>query len=183
MLDQLEAKLGRSARRLERLADDYKAIKHVEKTMLADAPKTIERTRQQRQEQEAQEKEAKRNQFKAATAEAFTTYAKRVPGFTDTAGGLTATAQAVLDKTSAIDPATLSSGDLAYMSFCANSFPAARAAIVKLEKENALLRAGKPIPAPLAGAPPAAAAPPVQEERQGGLLEAMAGKEFTFTGG
>lgn len=182
MLDQLESKLGRSSRRLERLADDYKAIKHTEATMLADAPKTIERTRVQRQEQERQEHEARRGEFRAATNDAFKEYAKRVPGFTDSAGGLSATGQAVLDKTAAIDPATLAPGDLAYMSFCANSFPAARAAIVRLEKENALLRAGKPVPALGSGAPPPAV--PIKEEEgpPKGLLEAMAGKEFTFTG-
>lgn len=183
MLDQLEPKLGRGLRRLERLTDDYKAIKQAEKELLADAPKTIERTRQQRLDAEKAEAEVARGHFRAATTEAFTTYAKRVPGFTDSAGGLTPTAQAILDKTAAIDPKTFAPGDLAYMSFCANSFPAARAAIVRLEKENALLRAGKPVPAPLAGKPPAAAAPKADDDGPPkGLLASMEGKEFTFTG-
>jgi hypothetical protein len=182
MLDQLQAKLGtRMAGRLERLSDDYKAIQKKSSAMLAEAPKHVESSRLARQQEVVAETARKTAAFKSATEASFQTYAKRVPGFTDSSGQLTDLAKATLAKTTAVDPSTLEASDLGYMAFCTEAFPEARRAILRLEKENAILRGSKPAPKPLSGQPSTHKANEDDEQPQG-LMERMKGKEFTFSG-
>lgn len=182
MLDQLQTKLGpRMAGRLERLADDYKAIQKKSAAMLAEAPKHVEASRIARQQEAAAEAARKTAAFKSAAEESFQTYAKRVPGFTDSSGQFTDLAKATLAKTSTIDPSTLAASDLGYMAFCAQAFPEARRAIIKLEKELAVLRGTKPAPKSIDGQP-VTPRPDADEEQPQGLMERMRGKEFTFSG-
>jgi len=182
LLEQLESKLGRRVTgRLERLADDYKAVKQVEVDMLADASKTIAASRVQREAAAKADLEARVGQFKAATNQAFKKFAGRVPGFTDSAGQLTDLARAVQNSTVTLDPSSFDSGDLGYMAFCANAFPEARKAIVALERENAILRGGKGNPSALTG-DPVSPKPADTPPKEGGLLAAMEGRTFTFEG-
>lgn len=180
-LEQVQSRLGpRMAGRLERLSDDYKAITHKSTKMLAEAPKTLATSRQQREAEAQAEKQLQVTAFKSATEESFKTYAARVPGFTDSSGALTDIAKATLAKTATIDPSTLAPSDLGYMAFCANAFPEARREIVRLQKENALLKTGKKPSGALGGG---GGSPPVEDsEPPKGLVEAMAGKTFTFGG-
>ncbi len=181
MLDQLEPKLGRSMRKLEKIVEDYKGVKDLETRMLANPGKSLETTRAAREQAAKAEQAVRTGAFKAATTESFTAYAARVPGFTDSSGSLTDLAKATLAKTVSIDPQSLTPEDLGYMGFCTNAFPEARKAIVALQKENALLRAGKPLPKPLGGAD-TPAAEVVETEQPHGLVDAMKGKVFTFNG-
>ena len=181
MLDALQVTLGsRMVSRLERLSDDYKAILVKEAELLAEAPKTLARSAVARQQAQQAEAALRVGAFKAAVGETFTAYAARVPGFTDSSGAMTDLAISVRAKTEALDVASLAPSDLGFMAFCANSFPEARRALVALQKENALLRAGKPLPKPLGGnSSPPPAAPETGEPQ--GLAERMAGMEFTFS--
>lgn len=181
MLDDLQGKLGaRLTGRMERLADDYKIIRAKENAILSEASKNVELSRLNRHQEEARQKEQNREFFRTATTEAFTTHASRIPGFVDSSGQLTDLAKAVMNETSAIDPSTLAPSDLAYMAFAANSLPEARKAILELQKENAILRAGKGAAAPLAGS---SSPPPANEEDANmTLAEKMRGKQFTFSG-
>jgi hypothetical protein len=149
--------------------------------MLAEAPKHVESSRLARQQEVVAETARKTAAFKSATEASFQTYAKRVPGFTDSSGQLTDLAKATLAKTTAVDPSTLEASDLGYMAFCTEAFPEARRAILRLEKENAILRGSKPAPKPLSGQPSTHKANEDDEQPQG-LMERMKGKEFTFSG-
>ncbi len=181
MLDSLEPKLGRSMRKLEKIVEDYKGVKDLEARMLANPSKSLEVTRAAREASAKAEQLVRTGAFKAATTESFTAYAARVPGFTDSSGSLTDLAKATLAKTVSIDPQSLTPEDLGYMGFCTNAFPEARKAIVALQKENALLRAGKPLPKPLGGTEPVATETPDTEQPRG-LVDSMKGQIFTFNG-
>lgn len=183
-LDQIQGKLGsRLSGRLERLADDYKAIQAKSAQMLADAPKTLAAERARREQAAIEEKNTRLTSFRSATKESFTAYGSRVPGFTDSAGQLTDVARATLEKTASIDPDTLSPNDWAFMAFTANSFPEMRRAYVKLQKDYDLLKAGKTPPGPLSGTPPGGEPPVPEGDKEMGLIERMKGQTFTFAGG
>jgi len=181
MLEDLEDKVsGRMASRVSRIADDYKAVLSVKKQMLENASKTLEAARIAKHEATIKEKEQTLKAFKISSEEAFSKYAAKVPSFTDSSGNLTDIAKDIMSKTAAIDPSTLSTNDLAYMAFTANSFPEARKEIVKLQKENKLLKiaAGQGSGKTISGSPGSAKH---DEEEPIGLFEAMKNKEFSFS--
>lgn len=180
MLAQLEDKVsGRMASRIERIADDYKAVVHTKKQMLENASKTLEAARIARHQAAQQEKEQSLKAFKISAEESFTKYAAKIPSFTDSTGNLTDLAKDIMAKTAVIDPSTLSTADLGYMSFCTNSFPQARKEIVKLQTEIKRLKiAAGQNAGTISGTPSGGK---VEEGEPVGLFESMRGKEFTFS--
>lgn len=186
MIEAMEVKLGRrSAGRLERLADDYKAIVHKEVELLQNAPKTIAESRQARELEKQREVAARTEQFKASTRESFEAYAKRVPGFTDSSGVLTDAAKVVLAQSEEINPNELTPHDLGFMTFSTKALPVLRKALVEAQKEIVLLKAGKSTSATLSAGSPSGTPEPTPADPNGvpqGLLERMKGKQFTLNG-
>lgn len=145
MLDALSTKLSsRALNRIERLADDYKAITAKEREILANASTKREMARVARQKTETEEATRKTQVFKAAVADSFKQYASLIPGFTDSSGNLTDLAVAIQAKTETVDIHSLGAEDLGYLAYAANSLPEIRRELVKLRKENAILRGSKP---------------------------------------
>lgn len=179
MLEALHEKVGsRTAGRIERFCDDYKAIESKGAAMLADASKSAEQSRLTREQAVRAEAQKKVELFKVSVESSFTNYAKRIPGFTDSSGNLTDLAQATLAKTAEVDLNALGPDDLGYMAFAANALPEARKAIVKLQKELALAKGSK---APTKALDGVTSPPPEKGDEYMGLAERMKGMEFTFT--
>lgn len=178
MLEKLEkAGHSRLANRISRIADDYKAVNQVKAQMLENATKTLEASRIAQREAEVRTKEQTKTAFKVSSEKSFEAYAAKIPSFVDSNGQLTDLAKSAMAKASAIDPTTLDSSDLGYMAFCATSFPEARKEIVKLQAEIKMLKAGKTGPT-ISSGKAGHKAEPIEDSK--GLIEAMAGKEFTF---
>ena len=186
MIDALGTKLSpRAMNRVERLADDYKAITLKERDMLAEAGKTIEQQRVARQAAEREEQGRRVTAFKASVEDSFTKYAAAVPGFTDSSGALTDLGQAVLAKTSTVDIAKLGPDDLGYLAYTANALPEMRRELVKLRKENSILRGSKPRETVAPGSPPVAHSADDDLAEDGmpkGLLDRMKGVRFSPVG-
>lgn len=187
MIDALGNKLSaRALSRVERLADDYKAISVKERDMLAEAGRTIEQQRVARQAAEREEQGRKSVAFKASVADAFKQYAATVPGFTDSSGRLTDLGEAIMAKTQTVDIAALGPDDLGYLAYTANAMPEMRRELVKLRQENSVLRGSKP----RGGVAPGAVVAPVRGDEDlaedgmpMGLIERMKGVKFSPVGG
>lgn len=182
LLEKIEHKIGRRATlRLERAAEEFRMIHAKRSDMFRDAQKTIAETRRSEEQRIAQERKQELEEFQRNARASFEQYAERIPGFTDSNGFLSETAKSIQAKVVAIDPSTLSAQDLGYMAFAAQSLPALRKALVALEKENTLLKSGKEKAKPLekSKSTPAGENEPIES---GGLMAAMAGKNFTFAG-
>lgn len=181
MIEELETRLGRRvAGRIERLSDDFKAIKATERSLLENASKTIAKSREQREQAQHQEQEGRVKQFKASAETSFKSYGARIPGFTDSSGNLTDLAKSVMAKTAAIDPQTLAPQDLGYMAFSANALPEIRKEVVRLQKENALLKASKGSGGNIQGKAPKGETTDDADDYTG-LAERMKGMDFTFS--
>jgi hypothetical protein len=182
MIEQMEHRLGRrGASRLERLADDYKAVLSARDQLLADAPKTLATDRQRREEALREEQQRVAGEFRDNARSAFDRFSARVPGFTDSSGQLTDMAQSVRNRVVALDPGQLRPEDLGYMAFAAEALPSLRKALVQLQKENQALKAGRPQGSPM-GSSPVSSRESRDEGEPHGLMEAMRGKQFTFSG-
>lgn len=186
MIDALGTKLSpRALNRVERLADDYKAITLKEREMLAEAGKTIEQQRVARLAAEREEQNRRAMAFKASVEDSFTKYAAAVPGLTDSSGALTDLGQALLAKTSTVDITKLGPDDLGYLAYTANALPEMRRELVKLRKENAILRGSKPRETVATGSAPPPTPPADDVEEDGlpmGLVDRMKGVKFSPVG-
>jgi hypothetical protein len=179
MLEALHQKVGaRTAGRIERFCDDYKAAQEKGAELLANSGKNAERARLARDQAAREEANQKVELFKSSVEGSFTNYAKRIPGFTDSSGNLTDLAKATMAKTASVDLHSLGADDLGYMAFAANVLPEARKAIVALQKELSILKGSKPAPKALDGSTAPQREP---EDDYMGLAERMKGMEFTFT--
>lgn len=180
MLEKLEGVVSpRAANRISMMAEDYRKINSLKREMLSDAQKTLEQSKISGARRLEEDITRKANAFKESSKEAFRKYASRVPSFTDSSGNLTEIAKSIMDKTSTIDPSTLDSSDLGYMSFCTNAFPEARKAIVKLQKEVQMLKIAKGGQSRgIEGSPHSPAPEGINPEA--GLSERMKGIDFTF---
>lgn len=186
MIDALGTKLSpRALNRVERLADDFKKISLTERDMLAEAGKTIEQQRVSRQAAEREEQGRRTAVFKASVEGAFKDYAAAVPGFTDSSGALTDLGQAILAKTSTVDIHSLGPDDLGYLAYTANALPEMRRELVKLRKENAVLKGSKPRETVAAGSPVPASRNDDDLMEDGlpmGLADRMKGVKFAPVG-
>lgn len=188
-IEALTGKLGvRGVNRLAKFADDWKEINSTKADLLKDAGKTLQASRERTELEAAEEQKAFTGRFQGATRESFKSYAQRVPGFTDSSGNLTETAKAAQAKAVSVDVHTLSEGDLAYMTFTTQAFPALRRELVRLQAENATLVAGGGTGALGGKAPTDAKADKpgdgVREDgKPKGLAERMQGQTFSFTPG
>jgi ElaB/YqjD/DUF883 family membrane-anchored ribosome-binding protein len=179
MLEQLHQKLGsRTAGRIERFCDDYKAAVSKGEEMLASSGQNAERARLARENASKQQAEQKVELFKASVEASFTQYAKNIPGYTDSSGNLTDIAHAAMHSASVVDINSLGPDDIGYLAFAANALPETRKAIAALRKENAILKGTRKTPAPISGQPAPA---PTGDDEFMGLSERMKGMDFTFT--
>jgi hypothetical protein len=179
MLEQLHQKLGsRTAGRIERFCDDYKAAEAKGAALLASSGTNAEKARLAREAALRQEADQKVQLFKASVESSFTKYAKTVPGFTDSSGQLTDVAIAAMNGASVVDLNTLGPDDIGYLAFTATALPEARKAIAALRKELAILKGTRQAPAPISGQP---APTPTGGNEFEGLADRMRGMEFTFT--
>ena len=179
MLEAIHQKLGsRTAGRVERFCDDYKAAEAKGAALLAESGKNAERARLAREQAIKAEAAQKVELFKSSVEASFNQYAKSVPGYTDSSGNLTDIAQAAMHGASVVDVNTLGPDDLGYLAFTASALPEARKAIAALRKELAILKGTKKAPAPLSGE-----TTPTTDKGDEfmGLSERMKGMEFTFT--
>tara|TARA_R110002110_G_scaffold5141_4_gene26446 strand:- start:2610 stop:3905 length:1296 start_codon:yes stop_codon:yes gene_type:complete len=181
MLEALESRMStRMVGRIGRIADDYKQVNEVKKDLLANASKTLETSRINSQKAATEDALRKTQAFKASTEESFASYAGRIPTFTDSSGSLTELAKSVMAKTASMDPSTFDSSDLGYMAFATNALPAARKAIVDLQKEIKALKVGSSSGSKgIDGSPSTSTTNDDGEEK--GLRESMEGIDFTFT--
>jgi hypothetical protein len=180
LIEELEGKVGaRMAGRVGRIADDYKAVTETKTRLLENAKQTLEQSRISRSLAEKQEKERSAQAYRVSTEESFKSYASRIPGFVDSTGNLTDLAKSVMQKTASMDPSTLDSSDLGYMAFCANSFPEARKAIVRLQEEVKMLKAAQGNPSPPSGSTTPRGGN--DEDSEIGLADRMKGLNFTFS--
>jgi hypothetical protein len=186
MIDALGSKLSpRALNRVERLADDFKAITHKERELLAEAGTKLEAQRIARQAAEKEEQGRRVTAFKAAVTDAFKTYAAAVPGFTDSSGALTDLGEAILAKTSTVDINNLGPDDLGYLAYTANALPEMRRELVKLRTENSILKGSKPRSDVAAGAAPSTPREDPDLEEDGmpqGLMARMKGVKFAPVG-
>lgn len=186
MIDALGTKLSpRALNRVERLADDFKKISLTERNMLAEAGKTIEQQRVARQAAEREEQNRKTTAFKAAVDDTFKSYAAAIPGFTDSSGALTDLGQAILAKTSTVDIHSLGPEDLGFLAYAANALPELRRELVKMRKENSILKGSKPRESVAAGSstPPARGDDDLMEDGLPmGLADRMRGVKFAPVG-
>lgn len=179
LLEQLHQKVGsRTAGRIERFCDDYKAAEAKGAELLASSGKNAEKARLARETAAREEASRKVELFKASVESSFTKYAKAVPGFTDSSGNLTDVAQAAMASASVVDLNSLGPDDIGYLAFTANALPEVRRALAAAKKELAILKGTKKPTAPIAGN---TAPPPPKEDDFMGLSERMKGMEFTFT--
>ena len=151
-----------------------------QKRLMENAPATVAAERDRQEKAEAAAKVEHIQAFQASARDTFDKLGKAIPGFTDSSGVLTDTAKAALSATVTLDPTALSPKDVACMAFAARSLPSMRKKMVELERENTALRGGK-APVVKGGEPPAKTKIEDSKDATGvGLIDRMAGKEFTF---
>lgn len=172
----------RTMSKIERLCDDYRVIQQDEQRLLADIPKSLAQARQQQAEQAEQNRKAMTGQFQSAARKSFAEYGHTVPGFTDSAGVLSDTAEAVQAEAVAVDPHSLTPEDLGFMIFASKALAPARKEIRRLQKELSALKAGKGHTIP--GKPDSGVKPPAANAPKGETLaDRMKGQNFTFNPG
>lgn len=185
MLDALSTKLGpRLANRVATLADDTQKIFSIRDKMLAEAGKKLEENKLASAKQAEEDQRRRGEVFKASVTGAFTSYADRIPGYSDSSGNLTDVGKAAAAKTAAIDVASLGPEDFAYMAFCTTALPELRREFRKLSSELSIMKGETSRKSPVGdGKPPAK--PPAAEgddfDDGASLADRMKGKSFTFT--
>ena len=189
MLDALASKFSpRALNRIERMADDYKAIMAKEKELLADAGKSIERQRLERQQAERDEQARRTAVFQASVEDSFKNYASQVPGFTDSNGALTDLGKAAMAKIKTnVDISTLSPSDLGYLAFTSRAITEMRRELVKAREEISILRGSRKKAGDIGdGAPPKTERGADEDLHEDGmpmgLIDRMKGVKFSPVG-
>ena len=141
MIDALESKIGgRHALTVQQMADDIRVVARIDQEMRASAVEIVEKARQE--ELASREEGSKHSvaSFQASAKDAFSRYADKVPGFVDDTKNMTDAAKAAQARALTVDIENLNSGDLGYMVFSTQAFPAALREIKRLQSENRDLR-------------------------------------------
>ena len=180
MIGELEESLSRRAlSRLERIIEDYPKVIETRDRMYENKSAEIAKSRENQELESKKKSEAQIQEFHAHTKEAFTRYAKSIPGFIDSTGNLSQMAQTEMKKAMAINIHDLSTGDVAFLAFAARAIGPMREEIRRLQGSSGAPKQPSSKPAKI-NDPGSAKPKKSEEDGPESFMKAMEGKNFTF---